>query len=148
MDWDFEKPFIHRIHVQPDDIVRMQHVNNARYLEYLELTAWEHTHHLGMSWDIYERLGVGVVAHRTEIDYLRAAVLGDCLLVATWCSGNDGRLRLRRHYQIIREDDEATLLRAQTLWISVDLKSGRPRRMPPEFVEAYRPVADAPPFPT
>ena len=142
MSWDHPNPFVHHVTVDGSAIDRMNHVNNVKYLEYLEAAAWAHTEHLGMSWDLYERLGVGVVAHRTEIDYLRAALLGEELEIATWCSENDGKLRLTRQYQIRRPADDATLVRATTYWISVDLKSGRPKRMPAEFVLAYQPFAN------
>ncbi len=138
MSWDYPKPFVHHVTVQADAIDRMNHVNNVKYLEYLEETAWAHTEALGMNWAVYERLGAGVVAHRTEIDYLRAALLGEALEIGTWCTANDGKLRLERSYQIRRPADNATLVRAVTQWICVDLKSGRPRRMPAEFVEAYK----------
>lgn len=138
MSWDYPNPFVHRVRVGADAIDRMQHVNNVRYLEYLEQTAWAHTEHLGLGRDVYERLNTGVVAHRTEIDYLRAALLGDELHIATWCTANDGKLRLERSYQIRRPADDATIVRAVTQWISVDLKSGRPKRMPAEFAAAYR----------
>lgn len=138
MSWDHPSPFIHRVCVQRDDIDRMQHVNNARYLQYLEDAAWAHTLHLGMSWEQFEALNCGVVAYRTEVDYLQPAVLNDQLEVATWCSGNDGKLRLERSYQIRRPADDCKIVNAKTQWICVDLKTGKPRRMPAEFVETYR----------
>lgn len=140
MAWDYPNPFVHRVRVGADAIDRMQHVNNVRYLQYLEDTAWAHTEHLGLGWDVYERLGAGVVAHRTEIDYLRAAVLDDELEIGTWCTANDGKLRLERSYQIRRPSDDVTIVRAVTQWISVDLKSGRPKRMPREFAQAYQAI--------
>ncbi|MGJ8671224.1 MAG: acyl-CoA thioesterase, partial [Oceanococcus sp.] len=120
MNWDYPNAFVYAVTVKQDDIDRMNHVNNVTYLQYLEDAAWAHTEHLGMGWDIYERLGAGVVAHRTEINYLRAALLGEKLEVATWCTANDGKLRLERSYQIRRPADNATLVRATTQWISVD----------------------------
>jgi acyl-CoA thioester hydrolase len=32
------------------------------------------------------------------------------------------------------------VLRGRTQWICVDMKTGRPRRQPPEFIAAYRPA--------
>src|SRR3546814_3964932 len=43
-----------------------------------------------------------------------------------------------RRYQIVRASDRKTVLRGQTQWVCVDMKSGRPKRMPPEF-QAYKP---------
>ncbi len=145
--WDFADPFVMDVDVPADAIDRLGHVNNARYLVWLEACAWQHSEHLGVGWDDYERLNCAVVAHRHEVDYLKASFAGETLRVGTWCSGNDGKLRFRRHYQIMRPADGACVVRAVTHWICVDLQSGRPRRMPPEFVRGYPSIADAPPFP-
>nr|MBV6630740.1 acyl-CoA thioesterase [Oceanococcus sp. HetDA_MAG_MS8] len=141
MDWDLPQPFVWSVQVPPSAIDIMGHVNNVQYLQWLERCAWEHTQHLGLSWERYQELGCGVVAIRHEIDYLRPAFASEVLEVGTWCTANDGRLRLRRQYQIIRPADGSTLVRAQTDWVCVDLASGRPRRMPDEFKTAYRPVS-------
>ncbi len=145
--WDFQNPFVHSLKVSPDTIDRLGHVNNAAYLQFLEAAAWAHAEALGAGWDLYQQLGTVVVAHRHEIDYLKPAFAGEALQVGTWCTGIDGRLRFRRHYQIRRPADDSTLVRAVTHWISVDLVSGRPRRMPAEFMAAYQPISSAPPYP-
>lgn len=145
--WDYADPFVHRVVVDSLAIDVMKHVNNVQYLRWLEDTAWKHSHSLGLDWEAYQRLGCGVVATRHEIDYLRPAFDGESLEVATWCTGHDGRLRLRREYQVRCAADGRTCVRGQTLWVCVDLKSGRPRRMPAEFLAAYQPVAGAAPFP-
>ncbi|MBI3171310.1 MAG: acyl-CoA thioesterase, partial [Hydrocarboniphaga effusa] len=48
-----------------------------------------------------------------------------------------------RGYQILRPKDGRTVLRCSTHWVCVDLASGKPRRMPREFSEGYRPAARA-----
>ncbi len=144
LPWDFPAPFVHEVTVAAEDIDRLGHVNNARYVVWLEQTAWAHAEALGAGWSAYEQHGCIPVAHRHEIDYLKPAFDGDRLQVATWCTANDGKLRMRRHYQIIRPADGAVILRALTHWISADLRSGRPRRMPAAFVEAYAPIPEAP----
>lgn len=138
--WDCDQAFVHRMVVPESAIDVMGHVNNVEYLSWLEHTAWQHTLALGLDWERYQELGCGVVAIRHEIDYLRPAFAGETLEVGTWCSANDGRLRLQRQYQIRRPADDVTLVRAQTDWVCVDLASGRPRRMPEAFRRAYRPT--------
>ena len=145
--WDFPDPFRLTVRVEDSAIDVMGHVNNVQYLRWLEDAAWAHSDSLGLDWGTYQELGCGVVAVRHEIDYLRPAFAGDELQVATWCTGHDGRLRLRRGYQVRRVADGQTCVRGQTLWVSVDLKTQKPRRMPAVFVERYQPVAGAPPFP-
>jgi acyl-CoA thioester hydrolase len=116
------------------------HTNNAEYVRAMERCAWVHTEALGLSFEAYQKIGAGCVVRRHEIDYLAATLLGEALVIGTWVDSNDGRLSMQRGFQIIRRADAKTVLRAMTTFVCVDLASGRPRRMPPEFVQAYRPV--------
>lgn len=138
--WDVAMPHVAEIVVQPAHIDHMGHVNNAVYLQFMEQTAWAHTWALGLSWQSYQALDAACVVRRHELDYLAAAFEGDRLQVATWISGNDGRLNLWRGYQIRRVGDGKTLLRARTRFVCVRLSNGRPRRMPQEFIDAYQPT--------
>jgi len=46
-------------------------------------------------------------------------------------------IRITRRYQTLRTRDGVTLMRARTRWVCVALDSGKPRRMPPEFLRGY-----------
>jgi acyl-CoA thioester hydrolase len=78
-----------------------------------------------------------MAAHRTEIDYVRAAVLGDHVLVGTWIAEADAKLRVQRRFQIRRAADGETLARARTDYVCINLDSGRAARMPDSFQRAY-----------
>jgi acyl-CoA thioester hydrolase len=78
-----------------------------------------------------------MVVLRHEIDYLAAAYLNDEVMVATWIVTSDNKLRLTRHFQILRPSDQATLLRARSNFVCIELTSGKARRMPDIFVETY-----------
>lgn len=136
-DWDFKDPFIHEVMVAPEHIDEMNHTNNVVYLKWVEDVAWEHSRVLGLDWAAYERLNHSMVARRHELDYLAPSFLGEKLLLATWIIYSD-RLSIRRAYQFKRASDGVTLFRGRTQWVCVDVKEGKVRRMPPEFVEAYR----------
>lgn len=141
--FDVPGPFVHTVTVQPSDLDEFGHANNVQYLRWLEQAAWAHSRALGMDMSAYRRLGAGCVARRHEIDYLAPTFAGDVLDVATWIASCDGRLSMWRAYQVRRRSDGRTVLRGRTHWICVNLRSGRPQRMPPEFVAAYRPHPDA-----
>lgn len=141
--WKIPSPYIERVVVGEADIDEMNHTNNVVYLGWLEQVAWAHSKSLGLTMDDYHRLGCGVVARRHELNYLLPTFLDEELLVGTWISGNDGRLSTYRDYQIIRPRDQATVLLGYTHWVCVDMVTGRPRRMPPEFLEAYQVTAGA-----
>ena len=138
--WDVTAPFTERVTVSAEHLDQFGHANNVQYLRWLEQVAWAHSISLGLGFDSYERLGAGCVARRHELDYLAATFAGDELMLGTWIQECDAKFTMWRAYQIVRARDGKTVLRGRTQWVCVDLKSGRPKRMPPEFVSAYKPV--------
>lgn len=140
--WDVPAEHVHQlpVTVQKADTDEMGHTNNVVYLSWLERVAWSHSHALGMNMDRYRALDAGCVARRHELDYLAATFVGEELILGTWILENDRRLTMWRGYQIIRPSDGKTVMRARTLWVCVDMKLGRPRRQPAEFLEVYKPA--------
>ncbi len=137
--WPVEAPFIQQRTVIAQEIDGFGHVNNARYIDWANEVAWAHSTELGLPFEAYQRLGVGCVVWRHEFDYLAAAMLDDELAIATWISANDNRVRLRRSYEMRRCRDGAILFRGQTLFVTINMQTGKPARMPKEFIEGYRP---------
>ncbi|HBC17655.1 MAG TPA: acyl-CoA thioesterase [Alcanivorax sp.] len=138
INWDL--PNVHElaVTVPAEAIDVMGHVNNTEYLRFMEKIAWDHTASLGLGWDLYQKLNRGMVARHTEVDYLAPAFEGEHLKIGTWIVENDQRISITRRYQIVRESDGRTLLRGRTRWVCVALDSGKPRRMPPEFLQGYK----------
>jgi acyl-CoA thioester hydrolase len=62
------------------------------------------------------------------------------VVIGTWIVQWDGKLTMARRFQVIREADGATLLRAGMRFACVELSSGKPRRMPPAFIDGYGPA--------
>lgn len=137
MIWDLSEPHTLSMVVAAQDIDELGHANNAAYVRWLERCAWQHSQSLGLGLDDYRALDRAMVVLRHEIDYLAAAYLHDELTVATWIVHSDQRLRLNRHFQIIRNLDQLTLLRAESTFVCIELSTGRPRRMPPAFINGY-----------
>jgi len=145
-DWDFETPHVLGLQVQAGDIDAYGHVNNSIYLAWFDRVAWSHSAALGISLDDCVRQRRGMAAHRTEVDYLRAAVLGERVLIGTWIVASDGRLRVERRFQVRRAEQVhahitkvgETMARARTEYVCINLDSGRAVRMPESFSRAYR----------
>ena len=57
--------------------------------------------------------------------------------MATWIVASDNKLRLTRHFQVMRPKDQATLLRARSNFVCIELSSGKARRMPEIFIQTY-----------
>jgi acyl-CoA thioester hydrolase len=140
--WDFGGPHVVTVDVLAADIDAYEHVNNAVYHSWLDRAAWSHSAALGLHLDRCVTLRRGMAAHRTEIDYLRAALLGDSVLVGTWIVGTDSKLRVERRFQVRRAADGETLARARIDYVCINLDSGRAARMPESFQRTYIVTAD------
>jgi acyl-CoA thioester hydrolase len=135
MSWDLPGPFVHRRVVVHGEIDGYGHVNNAIYVAWLDDCAWAHSIERGISPELCRSLNRGMAVLRTQLHYLRSALEGDEVEVATWPVLNDNRLRIQRRFQVRRVGDGETLLRALLLYVCIDLQTGRAKRMPPEFTK-------------
>lgn len=137
MTWDRADPFVIDIEVRPEDIDGLGHANNAVYVSWLERCAWRHSQHLGLDLTEYRRLDRAMAVVRHEIDYLLSAYEGQALQMGTWIVESDQKVKMDRCFQLVRCEDGVTLLRARTRFVCIELSTGRPKRMPAEFVEGY-----------
>ena len=135
--FDLPAPHIIDLEVGAADIDAYNHVNNAVYVTWCDRSAWEHSAALGLPIGRCLEIDRGMAVVRTVIQYLRPALLGDLVHVATWIVPVDSRLRVRRRFQIVRLADESTLARAEIEYACIELSSGRPMRWPAEFRERY-----------
>ena len=134
--WDRPGPHVVALEVAASNIDAYNHVNNSVYLSWFDDAAWSHSAALGISLEECVRIRRGMAAHRTEIDYQKAAVLGDQVAVATWIVSTDSKLRVERRFQVRRASGE-TLARARTDYVCINLDSGRACRMPESFARSY-----------
>ncbi len=142
--WDYPDPFIVTVTVKPDYIDDFQHTNNVVYLTWMAKVAWEHSKALGLDFEAYAKIGKGMVVRAHEMEYLGPSHEGEKIDIATWITGNDGKLRLRRRFQMVNAETGKTLLRGRSDFVCIDIKSGKPKRMPQGFVDAYALTADVP----
>ena len=136
-DLDLPAPHILELTVGAAEIDAYNHVNNAVYVTWCDRIAWDHSAALGLPLARCLEIDRGMAVVRTVIQYLRPALLGDVVHVATWIVPVDSRLRVRRRFQIKRMADASTLARAEIEYVCIELSSGRPMRWPPEFRERY-----------
>jgi len=74
------------------------------------------------------------VVRRTVIEVTTFPVYGEELTLATWCSGTGSRWAERRTAVV---GDAGGEVQAASLWVHVDLASGRPIPVPERFLAAY-----------
>jgi acyl-CoA thioester hydrolase len=72
-----------------------------------------------------------------RLAYRQPARAGERVLVANWIVRNDGRLRATRRFEMVRASDARVLLDGEIDYVCIEISSGRPRRLPPEFRSAY-----------
>lgn len=138
--WDYPGPHILHTRVEATDMDGLNHTNNAVYVNWCQQAAWSHSVAVGMDLARYRELDRAMAITRSEFDYLQASREGDEIVVATWIVEWDRRLTMQRRFQVVRVNDGATLLRAAMRFACIEVSSGRPRRMPKEFLDAYGPV--------
>lgn len=141
--WDHPEPHTLETVVQAADIDGLNHTNNTVYVKWCERVAWSHSVALGLDLDCYRALDRAMVITHSEFEYLAASREGDTVVAGTWIIDWDGRLTMRRRFQVVRVDDGVTLLRGGMRFACVELASGKPRRMPREFLEGYGPAVRA-----
>ncbi|MCZ6828703.1 MAG: thioesterase family protein [Gammaproteobacteria bacterium] len=137
MDWDYPQGYNIELCVTEADIDGLEHTNNAVYVKWCERAAWAHSVALGLDLECYRQLDRAMAITRSEFDYLAASRLGDRVAVATWIVDWDRKLTMERHFQIIRPADAVTLLRGKMKFACIEISSGKPRRLPREFIEGY-----------
>ncbi len=140
LNWDYPNPYTVEVKVLPEEIDQLGHANNRVYLNWIMKAAYTHSESLGLSVDDYLNIGVAMVAKRHELNYIAATFVNDELIIGTWIATNDNRFNSQRNYQIIRLSDDKTILRAETDWVSVNIQTGKPQRMPEEFIQCYKPT--------
>ncbi|MCP4754693.1 MAG: acyl-CoA thioesterase [Proteobacteria bacterium] len=138
---DFPQSFAIDLSVSEEDIDELGHMNNAVYVNWMDQAHLAHTIHLGITPSVFRQTQCGLVVRRSELDYLSAAFRNDVIRIGTCVGRCDGRLRLRRLFQMVRVDDDTTLLRGLIDYVCIDLEKGKPRRMPREFSEAFVPAS-------
>lgn len=130
------------ISVTAEAIDENRHVNNTAYLRWMQDVAVEHSTEEGWPLKRYFETGSTWVVRSHFVEYLRPAFEGDDLRLTTWV-GDMGDRRSTRRYVFWRQRDHRLVVRAETLWVYVDLRTGRPRSIPDALRGAFHVVEDA-----
>ena len=109
--------------VTEEAIDRLHHVNNAVYVQWMEVVASKHWQFLTEQNSFPEYIWV-VMKH--EIDYKNQAFLGDEIIAKTWVGETKGVTSIR-HIEFYK--DETLLVAAKTIWAMLDAKTQKPGRI-------------------
>ena len=115
--------------VRPTDIDQKGHVNNARYLEYLQVGRWHWLESHGLSNDALERdESTTLVVVNVNIDYRRAIRYGDEIAVVTMATKKSDKVIVFK--QCIRGKGKNIYADATVTVVTVDVKTKKSRPMP------------------
>lgn len=109
------------------DIDRMGHVNNIVYLRWVQEVA---TAHWYAATTEQQQAEYAWVVMRHEIDYRRPALLGEALTARTYVGEMNGA-KFERFVEIWRMQDGELLAQARSVWVALDARTHRPRRVEP-----------------
>ena len=110
------------------------HVNNVAYVQWMQDIAVEHYASIGGIQA--QGLDATWVVRGHRIEYFLPAFLGEEIEIKTWVE-NIQRVRSLRMYEFVRKADGKTLVKGETDWVFVDVKSGRPLAIPDEVKNVF-----------
>jgi len=121
------------IKVEQQHLDDVNHVNNVIYVQWMQDIA-------SMHWDAFAsgklKGEVLWMIKRHEIDYFNQAFLNDELQITTW-TGEHTNVTWKRHYEIVRPADNKKIIVAASVWIPLDRKTQRPRRIDDELINMF-----------
>lgn len=126
----FAIPHFHKIGILPADIDFMGHVNNSRYLNWVQDGVLAHWHKLAPPEAAAKYLWVAL---KHEITYRKPAFLDDELIATVILEKAQGA---RSFYETIIKRGEEVLAEVKSSWCCVDAETHRPARISAE-IQAY-----------
>jgi YbgC/YbaW family acyl-CoA thioester hydrolase len=125
--------FTSEIPVRPDDIDMFQHVHNSRYLDYIQAARYDQmTRCYKMSMEEFMIMGYGFVVKKAELNFKRALVMGDMMLISTQVKeflGSD----ITVEFEIVNKKNEKIYCDGIMLYTMINLKTGRSEKVPEEI---------------
>lgn len=110
------------------------HVNNVIYIQWMQDIAVEHYASIGG----IEAQGPDAtwVVREHKVEYLLPAFENEEIEIKTWVE-NIRRVRSLRKYEFTRKIDGKTLVRGETDWVFLDIKTGSPRAVSEKVINAF-----------
>ena len=125
------KPFLLPIKILPEDIDFMGHVNNARYLGWVQDAVLSHWRKLAPAEEVASKAWVAL---KHEITYRKPAFLDDAVIARTMLEKVAGA---RAFYRTVIERGEDVLAEVQSAWCCIDAETLRPARISRDVAEKY-----------
>ena len=121
------------IKVTKADLDELQHVNNVRYVQWMEDIAKAHWN-ARASDDIRENYFWVVIRH--EIDYKGQAFLDDEVLLQTYI-GEHTHVTSQRMVTILKKETKEVLIKAKSTWCLMDSKTKKPGKITEDMFRVF-----------
>ena len=128
--------FSHEFKVLESAIDALGHANNVEYVRWVQDVAGAHWLSICPA-ELRDQIIWVVREHR--IRYLQSAFAGETLRATTWVGETSGATSLR-YTRLTRAIDGVLLCEAETTWVLLDPRSGRPVRVTAEMVSWLLPA--------
>ena len=129
-------PFRFAITVTPEDIDFMGHVNNARYLIWVQDAVLAHWRGLAPADEVAAKAWVAL---KHEITYRKPAFLDDDVIAQTVLERFAGA---RAFYHTVIKRGEDVLAEVQSSWCCIDAQTLRPARIGENLREFFLPESE------
>jgi acyl-CoA thioester hydrolase len=113
--------FYHPIEVRYGDLDPQGHVNNAKYLTYLEQTRSQYLRHLGL-WDGRNFMEIGIILAETQITFLAPVLYGQPIRVGI-CVSRIGNKSIQMKYSIEDATKGVELATASSVLVAFDYQN-------------------------
>lgn len=130
------KSFVFPITVVPDDIDFMGHVNNARYLNWVQEAVLAHWRKLAPADEVASKAWVAL---KHEITYRKPAFLEDDVIARTVLESIKGA---RAFYSTVIHRGEEVLAEVKSSWCCIDAETLRPARIGEEVTRFFFPKGE------
>ena len=127
------KPYSFPISILPSDIDFMGHVNNARYLGWVQDAVLSHWRNIAPADAVASRAWVAL---KHEITYRKPAFLEDDIIAKTVLESTKGA---RAFYHTVIQRGEDVLAEIQSSWCCIDAETLRPARIGEEIARFFFP---------
>ncbi|GLR14151.1 thioesterase [Chitinimonas prasina] len=136
-------PHITEIKVRGYHLDLYGHVNNARYLEFLEEARWGFTEDHG-SLEFFSQAGLAFVIVNININYRRAALMGEELSIATAMQKIGSRSAVI-HQVVSLKGSDTVIAEADVTFVIFDAKQGSAIAMDGELRTMFERLPHWPP---
>ena len=130
------EPYYYPILIEPADIDFMGHVNNARYLGWVQDAVLSHWHKLAPADAVAAH---GWVALKHEITYRKPAFLDDEVIAKVVLESIQGA---RAFYETVVKRGETVLAEVKSSWCFIDSATLRPARISKDISAFFMPVEE------